>query len=74
MDFHRDPNNGAIHITQVDHIQEIIEAARLTEANPKPTPMARFGNFPTAKLDDYLPNVTKYKSLLGKLQFLASHA
>ncbi len=35
--------------------------------------MVRFGNFPTVKEGDYLPNVTEFKSILGKLQFLATH-
>ncbi len=35
--------------------------------------MARFGNFPTIQENDYLPNTTKYKSVLGKLQFVVPH-
>ncbi len=65
--------NGEMRITQTEYIKEIIGAAKLTEANTKPTPMVRFGNFPMVKDGDYLPNVTEYKSILGKLQFLVSH-
>ncbi len=72
MDVVRE-GNGEIKITQTAYIKEIIDAAKLNEANTKPTPMVRFGNFPTVKEGDYLPNVTEYKSILGKLQFLATH-
>ncbi len=72
MDVER-KGNGAMKSTQTEYTEEIIVAAKLTEANTKPTPMVRFGNFPTVKEGDYLPNVIEYKSILGKLQFLASH-
>ncbi len=72
MDVNR-KDKGEIQINQTEYIKEIVRAANLTEANTKPTPMAKFGNFPTVKDNDYLPNVTEYKSILGKLQFLATH-
>ncbi len=72
MDVERN-DTGEMRITQTDYIKEIISTAKLMEANTKPTPIARFGNFPMIKDGDYLPNVTEYKSILGKLQFLASH-
>ncbi len=65
--------NGEMRITQMEYIKEIIGAVKLAEANTKPTPMVRFGNFPTVKEGNYLPNATEYKSILGKLQFLATH-
>ncbi len=64
---------GEMRITQMEYIKEIIGAAKLAEANTKPTPMVSFGNFLTVKEGDYLPNVTEYKSILGKLQLLATH-
>ncbi len=64
---------GVMRITQTEYIMEIIGAAKLAEANTKPTPMVRFGNFPMVKEGDYLPNAMKYKSILGKLQFLVTH-
>ncbi len=72
MDVDR-KGNGEMRITQTEYIKEIISVVKLNEANTKPTPMVRFGNFPTVKENDYLPNITEYKSILGKLQFLATH-
>ncbi len=72
MDVERN-GTGEMQITQTEYIKEIIGAANLAEANTKPTPMVWFGNFPTVKEGDYLPNVTEYKSILGKLQCLATH-
>ncbi len=72
MDVDR-KGNGDMRITQTEYIKEIINAGKLNEANTKPTSMVRFGNFPTVKENDYLPNETEYKSILGKLQFLATH-
>ncbi len=72
MDIVRE-GTGAMRITQREYIREIVEGAKLGEANTKPTPMVRFGNFPTVKEGDYLPNITEFKSILGKLQFLATH-
>ncbi len=69
MDFKREANNGTMYIAQTDYITEIIKTAKLTEANAKPTPMARFGNFPTVKEEDYLPNVTEYKATFTHGQF-----
>ncbi len=65
-------STGEMRITQMEYIKEIIGTANLVEANTKPTPMVRFGNFPMVKEGDYLPNVTEFKSILGKLQFLAT--
>ncbi len=62
-----------MRITQIIYIKEIIGAAKLAEANTKPTPVVRFGNFSTVKEGNYLPSVTEYKSILGKLQFVATH-
>ncbi len=73
MDFNRDVDNGVIRINQNLYIKELIMALRLTEANSKPRQMAKFGNFSTVKDKDYLPTSTEYKSVLGRLQFLASH-
>ncbi len=64
---------GEMWITQIKYIKKIIGTAKLAEVNTKPTPMVKFGNFPMVKEGDYLPNVTEYKSILGKLQFLAIH-
>ncbi len=45
--------NGEMRITQMEYIKEIIGAVKLAEANTKPTPMVRFGNFPTVKEGNY---------------------
>ncbi len=72
MDVKRE-GNRKIRITQTEYIKEIVNVAILMEANIKPTPMIMFGNFPMVKEGNYLPNVTEYKSIFGKLQLLASH-
>ncbi len=73
MEIKRDNTTHSLTITQTDYISELIRTMKLDEANEKPTPMARFGNFPTTKTSDYLPNETEYRSIIGKLQFVASH-
>ncbi len=73
MQFIRNEDRGQINVVQTEYITDILRNMRLEDANTKPTPMARFGNFPTTKTEDYLPNETEFRSIIGKLQYIGTH-